>query len=461
MEGLRGAEYNPRKISDEQLAKLWESIRRFGVVKPIICKSDGLIVAGHQRTKALRANGVNRAPVYVLPADTTQSDEIKFNQLHNGTDVDHPDANAWIREPLKEGWQQVTHLDANWTCGMQVIRANIASLILKFGPWGACVASLDGEVIHCTQYAMACIQANQPLLVYGVPTERKEEYREFLGDVYGRFNYESLERKTYIQTLAQLNRIRDVPGSTPRESGLYRDLVVPWMKQNPKARGFDFASGKGDYASKLRTEGYDVMDLELFRRVVGKNSIDVVWVNRAISQMIKSIERLGRFDFVVCDSVFNSVDCREAEFAVATMLGALCRVGGTLFFSGRTLKSVKAALNSGTYKVKNGSPQQLYFLDDDGYSGFFRNGEWFYQKFHTQEQAEALCEQMGIPNPKVKMGSGVWQIQGVKESDVTWESIEKAIRYEFELDWPNDVKIGRSEDVLKAFRPHWESVKPQ
>lgn len=453
LEGLRGAEYNPRKISEEQLQKLWESIRRFGVVKPIICKEDGLIVAGHQRTKALRANGVHSAPVYVLPGDTTQADEIKFNQLHNGTDVDHPDANAWIKEPLKLGWQHVTKMDANWTCGMQVIRTNIAALILKFGPWGACVATLDGEVIHCTQYAMACIQLNQPLLVYGVPTERKQEYKEFLGDQYGRFSYDNLERKTYIQTLAQLNRIRDVPGTLPRESGLYRDAVEPWLKENPKARGFDFGSGKGDYAGKLRREGYNMMDVELFRRVQGQNAIDMVWVNRAISQMCTALKKMGRFDFVVCDSVFNSVDCPEAEFAVATMLGALCKVGGRIFYSGRTLKSVHAALKSGNYKTKNGSAQQLYFLDEEGYSGIFRNGEWFYQKFHTQEQCEHLGSYMGIPEPEAKMGSGTWRCTGVKTHDVPFEDIERAIRYEFELDWPEGRKIGRSEDVLAAFRP--------
>lgn len=51
-------------------------IRRFGIIKPIICKQDGLIVAGHQRTKALRANGVTHAPVYVLPGDRAQHSSL-------------------------------------------------------------------------------------------------------------------------------------------------------------------------------------------------------------------------------------------------------------------------------------------------------------------------------------------------------------------------------------------------
>ena len=49
---LRGAEYNPRKIDDSDIEALAESVSRLGVVKPIIVRDD-LIVAGHQRTKAL------------------------------------------------------------------------------------------------------------------------------------------------------------------------------------------------------------------------------------------------------------------------------------------------------------------------------------------------------------------------------------------------------------------------
>lgn len=450
LEGLRGAEYNPRKISQDQLDKLWESIRRFGVLKPIICKDDGLIVAGHQRTKALRANGVTHAPCYVLPGDTTTYDEIRFNQLHNGTDVDHPDAHAWVKEPLKLGWQHVTNVDANWRCGMVNVRMNIAHLINKFGPWGAAVATLDGEIIHCTQYAMSCIQANHPLLIYGVATERKEEYRDFLGDQYGRFNYDSLERKTYIQTLAQLNRMRDVAGTTPRESGLWEEKVIPWVNGRKKLRGLDLFSGKGDYAMILRKKGYDIMDVELFRRVNGKNSIDMDWVQRAISHVLKSIERNGRYDYVVCDSVFNSTDCLEAEFGVATLIGALTKPGGHCFFSGRSLRGVAAAQLSTMNSV--GTVPKLELLDEHGFSGLYRDGEWFYQKFHSEEQVHELKLKLGVPNLDLFMDSSTWSCGGRKDWDVPWQDVERAIRYEFELDWPEGRKIGRSEDVLKTLR---------
>lgn len=450
---LRGADYNPREISETELSKLRESVTRFGIVKPIIIKTDGLIVAGHQRTKALRAKGVTHAPVYILPGDTTQADEIRFNQLHNGTDVDHPEANAWIREPLKLGWQTVKKLDANWKCGMQVVRTNIAQLIHKFGPWGGCVAALDGEVIHCTQYAMACVKAGYELLVYVVENERKEEYREFLGAKYGRFSYKGIERKTYIQTLAQMNRLRSVPGTRVIGSTLYENTFEPWLRENPGLRGIDFGSGKGDYAQKLRRLGENIYDLELFRRTVGENAIDKRWVNRAINSVIHVLKKHGRFDYVVCDSVFNSVDCKDAEFAVATMIGALCKPGGMVFYSGRAKKSTAASLRQGQAQ-RTGT---LYFLDDDGFTSIMRNGAWFFQKFHSVEECQALAKLMGV-EVEYKGNTSSWHCFGLKTSEVPWESVERAIKYEFELPWP-DGPIGRSADVLEAFRPFYADAK--
>ncbi len=53
---LKGAEYNPREISDESMSALMDSLRQFGFVQPVVArKSDYLIVGGHQRVAAMLA----------------------------------------------------------------------------------------------------------------------------------------------------------------------------------------------------------------------------------------------------------------------------------------------------------------------------------------------------------------------------------------------------------------------
>lgn len=51
---LNPAEYNPRKISDQELLKLENSINEFGLVDPIIINlKNNKIIGGHQRYEAL------------------------------------------------------------------------------------------------------------------------------------------------------------------------------------------------------------------------------------------------------------------------------------------------------------------------------------------------------------------------------------------------------------------------
>ena len=103
---LVGADYNPREIDKESLKILRQSIKTLGIVKPIIV-SGNLIVAGHQRTKALLAAGIDKAPVYLLPENINQTDEIRFNQLHNGTDFDSGDERAWVGRSENLGFEMV------------------------------------------------------------------------------------------------------------------------------------------------------------------------------------------------------------------------------------------------------------------------------------------------------------------------------------------------------------------
>ncbi len=64
---LRAAEYNPRKHSKEQSDQLKESIKRFGIVDPIICNSaparKNIVIGGHFRLDVIRQLGIKEVPV--------------------------------------------------------------------------------------------------------------------------------------------------------------------------------------------------------------------------------------------------------------------------------------------------------------------------------------------------------------------------------------------------------------
>ncbi|UFW91028.1 methyltransferase domain-containing protein [Bradyrhizobium barranii] len=454
--GLRGAEYNPRRINEDDLKALAGSITELGLVKPLIVRGD-LLVAGHQRTKALRHLGITRAAVYFLSSETTLYDEIKFNQFHNGTDVDNGDENARITGGFdKPGWHQVDikRLTANWRSGMSIVREDICSLIQRFGPWGGVVSTMSGEIIHAAQYALAARAKNVPLTVHVLPDDKIARARELLSKQYGVFSYDKLERKTYIQTLAQMNRLRAGEGSAAKrdqKSSLYETLVVPFAQANKDLRYIDFGSGHGDYAKAMRLRGFDFHDVELFRRKGSSSTLDGTAVNLMIDKLCSDLRSRGRYDAVVCDSVMNSVDSLEAEHAVMTMINSLCKVGGNVFFSGRTMESVHSRLNH-TKTVNTNQRRGVEFLDEHGFSALYRNGVWFYQKFHDAKGIEKLCADHGLAIVKRTNAGTSWQAHAKKVLHSPEGILYPSIDFEFNLPFGEEKRIGRHEDVKAAFR---------
>lgn len=96
IDNMRPFAGNPRKISDEGLKKLERSIAEFGFVNPVLCWRNGgalEIIAGHQRVKAARAQGVEKIPVIVLPfTDWHQAYayNIADNRLQDESEWDFP-----------------------------------------------------------------------------------------------------------------------------------------------------------------------------------------------------------------------------------------------------------------------------------------------------------------------------------------------------------------------------------
>jgi DNA modification methylase len=67
---LKPAPYNPRRIDPAAMAALTKSLERFGDVQPIVWnKRSGLVVAGHQRLKILRAKKARQTTVVVVDLD--------------------------------------------------------------------------------------------------------------------------------------------------------------------------------------------------------------------------------------------------------------------------------------------------------------------------------------------------------------------------------------------------------
>lgn len=68
---------NPRRVPEEAVNALAESIRRFGYQQPIVTDGEGVIIIGHTRYAAMRKLGATEVPVLI----TTHLSAKKVKQL--------------------------------------------------------------------------------------------------------------------------------------------------------------------------------------------------------------------------------------------------------------------------------------------------------------------------------------------------------------------------------------------
>lgn len=86
LDDLKAAPYNPRKISADALKGLRASLKRFGLVQPIVFnRRSGHVVGGHQRVLALRESGETQADVLIV--DLAEKDERALNVTLNNPKI--------------------------------------------------------------------------------------------------------------------------------------------------------------------------------------------------------------------------------------------------------------------------------------------------------------------------------------------------------------------------------------
>lgn len=452
LSALKPADYNPRKIGPEAEAMLRESVAALGVLKPIIADTSGTIIAGHQRTNQLKAIGITHAPTFVLDPMAVQG-EIRFNLLHNAADLEISDGEMRLAKPLPLGWHSIDAgtLEVSERPSDASLMAEIHYLLDHHGSFGAAVALDTGEIIVHAVYAYCCHVTRRRLEVVVVPAAQRETLVRFFGAKYGEYSYEHLPRSTWNQTLAQMFRCRS---ESRGRSRTYDRGVIP--KLTKTTRVLDFGAGQKDYALLLREKGYPVTAVEFFLRKRGGKGFDTQQTQADIDELCSELRDHGGFDIVVADSVLNSIDSVQAETDVLTCLNAFCRPGGIIIFSGRNKKWTldRAVDNQAGNKKKH--RRKVEFMDADGFTGMFRAGAWFFQRFHSRDEALALGERFAGPSQYFDVGSG-WRVEATKAKRLPARQVEASLRREFDLPLPDGDSVGRADDIVAV----WQLTREQ
>jgi DNA modification methylase len=85
---LKPATYNPRQISTKQYKDLKESIKKFGLVDPIIANKDNTVIGGHQRLKICKELKHIEIDCVVLDLSKEEERELNIRLNKNTGDFD-------------------------------------------------------------------------------------------------------------------------------------------------------------------------------------------------------------------------------------------------------------------------------------------------------------------------------------------------------------------------------------
>ena len=435
---LRGADYNPRIISDEAFEKLKESLKTFGVCKPVIANENGTLIAGHQRTKAMKEVGITEVPTYILKSKIVVHDEIRFNLMHNSIETENSTARITNVNELKFGYNMTSpdNIEVLEHKNGGILK-EICRLLIRYGIWGSVIVDEQGNIIHNNDYAVACKNLNLECLVYKMPNDKVALFLEYMKIDYGRYDYEALGVKAYNQTYCQMNRSGNI------HSRLYERYIIPNINKNQRI--IDFGAGKKEYATRLRQKGYRTKAYEPHLKKPNTEKLDVRQVVMDIDEIQKDIQANGLYDVVVLDSVLNSITSKEFEHYVMTTCNSLLKEDGIFYTGTRNLKAAELEREISTDGVR-----YVQFLDKDKFCATFRKGVWTLQKFNDTKMLYKLMRKY-FDEVKVYDSDKV-QLFAIckKPKKLPLKEYEKALSIEFNMEYPGGYRHNKHEKIVKT-----------
>ncbi len=447
--GLKAAPYNPRRLSPESFDRLKRSLDLFGCVKPVIVNGNGVLVAGHQRTKSLTALGVPTVPALLLDAQVNTTDEIAFNLLHNSVETDGSKVRVSAADESVHGWEWIdpAHLTVV-SRSNAAIQAEVRRLVTRYGPWGSIVADHAGRVILNADYAVVAHDLREPVLCYRTSVQEADELTEWLQGDYGVYDYSQLGVKAYNQHWCQMHRLAGDEGDS-NKSTTYERYVLPAIRRGQRV--VDFGAGEAAYISSLKARGFDAHWYEPHVKAEGKlNALDVAATVAQIRDLQRDVAANGLYDVVVLDSVLNSVTSVEFERHVLTACNSLLARGGTFYTGTRSLGSVEKR-SSGRKARNNKYRRSLEFLDENQFSAIFRRGVWTMQHFHTHETLHAVLSQY-FGQVEVKGAASGGNIYGICRQPLALpeEQRRAALETEFNMEYPGDYRHNRHKPLTET-----------
>ena len=482
--------YNPRTADSKRLDLIELSLRKLGFIAPIYADENGEILSGHQRHFVATRMGCTHVPVYRIPAmdlDKRKALNIVFNRATNDGDIcQTPERAKRILETLnlselaknisdkelesKEFFRCAypSKVSVAKLCKINAGRwiqyaKSIARTLRKAGIIMPIVCTPDGKVVNGIGRLemLAELKADTCDVIYITEAEAKfadammnlltmdfnihERYEDLL-------RYNSFRRARRVREELGHGFVFTVNGNKPCHTF---DIFNPkqqalWRKEHGNTI-LDFGAGHLTETNILKAAGFDCVPFEPYH--IGLSEIDKESSLAISREFLKAVSDGKEFTSIFISSVLNSVPFAKDREHIACICAALCRPFTKLYAcASSTSETGYRQVNGKAFHNESNAGNIAFRLE---YESGVRIGDFQekpkVQKYHTKKEFFELFSPY-FRNVKINemCGNCVAKCENVKR--IPWERIEEALRFEFDLPYPDGSRMGLVDEAITAFK---------
>lgn len=474
---IKGAEYNPRAFDAKRFVLIKESLSKLGWLIPAyIC--NGVLLSGHQRTKAWQELGNTEIPVVNvegLSPETMRGLNILFNLATNDF------RRADLQEQMSTAAPKLTGKNFDKYPCMNFRMMGVEGMMMKYGfSYGEAdgwqytksmltkgimiplVVSGDGKLANGSKRLFALAKAGieeVPVVYSQLPSNFIEYYLNKISmdfDLkktysaqmrYGSFRRLRLKRDSLGHGFSAWIRMREYSKCEMFDHTLPEN-VEKLQKRFGKSF-IDFGAGHLHETNMLRNVGIDVTAFEPYH-VTNQDKPDKEASRHLTALFLDRVARKHQFESIIISSVFNSVPFKEDRDKILTICAAL---SDKVFICTRADRDPQFLNISGRTHFSEGNfghVQMKANYESNTIVGEIITGAPKAQKFYTLDE---LKEQVGkyYYNAIGFDSGGNVYVHGSGAKKIDKKKLREAIIFEFNLPYPNEESLGMEKEAIKAF----------
>lgn len=468
------------------------SLRKLGFLLPIYADPAGEISSGHQRHLVATRIGCQQIPVSRVPAyplDVRKAINIGFNRGTNDmrptdTPADMTEALAMANidaaaaklpdiDPLSPAFfpcmaaEQVPlsrMLTANSGRWIPYAR-NAARMLHAKGIEMPVVATRDCVVVNGIGRLQLAAEKRQPTVaVVWITDDQAALARAMLNllsmdfDIHTRYadllRYNSFRRAAGVRDRLGRAFVFDLLGN---ESSKRFDIKNPANAKQWKSHYgevvLDWGAGLLQETAMLRAAGVDCTPFEPYYLRPGTSDIDIDGARSIVRQFLERVAAGTKWQSLFMSAVLNSVPFYQDRLHIVRLLAELAYPGGTLHTCSASTAQAGARVIAGKQYANKLDSSRLNF--SLGYEPRISLGDFGakpkVQKYHTPREFQEIVgqgfEQVRITENFNNVNATAWRARVI-----SWADVEAAIRFEFDLPYPGDQRMGLVDEAVAAFK---------